>query len=273
MAENCNHDCSSCAQNCSENQHVKKEPLPTTSIGKIIGVLSGKGGVGKSMVSSLLAVSLAKLGKKVGIMDADITGPSIPRIFGVTGEAYGDEGGIYPLTSSRYGIKIVSVNSMLESEDTPVLWRGPIVSGMVNQFYTDVYWEDLDYLIIDMPPGTSDVALSVLQDIPLDGLVMVTSASKLISMVVSKAIVMALKTNSHIIGLVENMASVKCPDCGRLIDIYPASDTAAIADKYQLEVLAKIPLDTNLSALADSGRIEACDEHYLDELVKKALDL
>ena len=270
MAENtCNHECSGCAQNCSQNTIQKKEPLPNTHIKKIIGVLSGKGGVGKSMVSSLLAVSLAKKGYKVGIMDADITGPSIPRMFDLKGEAYGDENGIFPLLSEKYQIKIVSVNMMLESEDTPVLWRGPIVSGMVDQFYTDVYWGDLDYLIIDMPPGTSDVALSVLQDLPVDGLVMVTSASKLISMVVSKAVVMAQKTNSNIIGLVENMSYVKCPECHAAIEIYKDSETAKMAAKYGLDVLGRIPLDIELSNLSDSGRIEDYDFDYIDDLLKK----
>ena len=271
MAENtCNHECSGCAQNCSQNTIQKKEPLPSTHIKKIIGVLSGKGGVGKSMVSSLLAVSLAKKGYKVGIMDADITGPSIPRMFDLKGEAYGDENGIFPLLSEKYQIKIVSVNMMLESEDTPVLWRGPIVSGMVDQFYTDVYWGDLDYLIIDMPPGTSDVALSVLQDLPVDGLVMVTSASKLISMVVSKAVVMAQKTNSNIIGLIENMSYVKCPECHAAIEIYKDSETAEMAAKYGLDVLGRIPLDIELSNLSDSGRIEEYDFDYIDDLLKRA---
>lgn len=273
MSETCNHDCSNCSANCSDRQIEKKTPLPTTKIKKIIGVLSGKGGVGKSMVSSLLAVELAKKGYKVGIMDADITGPSIPKMFHIEGEAMGDNNGIYPNLSNEYGIKIVSVNMMLESEDTPVLWRGPIISGMVDQFYADVYWEELDYLVIDMPPGTSDVALSVLQDIPVDGLVMVSSASKLISMVVSKAIVMAEKTNSKVIGLVENMSYIKCPNCDEEIKIYDESLTYETAKKYNLEVLGRIPLDTKLSNLADNGLIENYQENYIDGVVEAVINL
>ena len=269
MAENCSHNCGSCSQNCGDRIIEKKKPLPSTHINKIIGVLSGNGGVGKSMVSSLLAVELAKKGYKVGIMDADITGPSIPKMFRVDSEIMGDNQGIYPNLSNEYCIKIVSVNMMLETEDTPVLWRGPVISSMVDQFYTDVYWGDLDYLVIDMPPGTSDVALSVLQDIPVDGLVMVTSASKLISMVVSKAIVMAEKTNSKIIGLVENMSYIKCPNCDEVIRIYDESLTKETAEKYHLDVLGSIPLDTKLSNMADNGLIENYDEHYIDELVLK----
>ena len=267
MAE-CTHECSSCSQGgCSERVIEKKKPLPTTKIGKIIGVLSGKGGVGKSMVSSLLAVSLARKGYKVGIMDADITGPSIPKMFSIESSAVGDDGGIYPNASFDLGIKVISVNLLLETEDTPVLWRGPILSGMVDQFYTDVYWEELDYLIIDMPPGTSDIALSVLQDVPVDGLVMVTSASKLISMVVSKAVVMAEMTKSKVIGLVENMSYIKCPDCGKEIRIYDAAETNEVASKYNLDVLGRIPLDVKLSNLADNGLIENYNDNYVDDLV------
>lgn len=267
MSQSCSHDCGSCAQKCSERVMPKKQPLPSTHIKKIVAVLSGKGGVGKSMVSSLIAVELAKKGYKVGIMDADITGPSIPKMFGLKGESMGDEGGIFPILTERYAIETVSVNSMLATEDTPVLWRGPIIAGMVGQFYTDVYWKELDFLLIDMPPGTSDVALTILQDIPVDGLVMVTSASKLISMVVSKAIKMAETTKTKILGLVENMSYVKCPDCGKMIPIYNESNTAEIAQKYNLNVLAKMPIDTKLSNLADNGDVELYDETYLDGLI------
>lgn len=264
----CTHDCSSCNKSCSERVVEKKQPLPSTKIKKIIAVLSGKGGVGKSMVSSLVAVELAKKGYKVGIMDADITGPSIPKMFNLSGEAMGDEMGIYPNTSSKYQIKIVSVNMLLETEETPVLWRGPIIAGMVGQFYTDVYWEELDYLVIDMPPGTSDVALTILQDIPVDGLVMVTSASKLISMVVSKAIIMAEMTKTKIVGLVENMSYVKCPDCGKAIDIYKDSQTEEVAKKHGLAILGRLPLDVELANLSDNGNIEAYNEDYIEKLIE-----
>ena len=269
MAENCSHNCGSCSQNCGDRIIEKKKPLPSTHINKIIGVLSGKGGVGKSMVSSLLAVELAKKGYKVGIMDADITGPSIPKMFRVDSEIMGDNQGIYPNLSNEYCIKIVSVNMMLETEDTPVLWRGPVISSMVDQFYTDVYWGDLDYLVIDMPPGTSDVALSVLQDIPVDGLVMVTSASKLISMVVSKAIVMAEKTNSKIIGLVENMSYIKCPNCDEKITVFGKSNIDEIAKSFNIPVLARLPMEEATSRAVDAGDVESLYIPELEEAAKK----
>ncbi len=268
----CNHDCSNCSENCDSKKIEKKLPLADTKIHKIVGVLSGKGGVGKSMVSSLLAIELAKKGYSVGIMDADITGPSIPKLFDLKDPAYGDEEGVFPNLSHKYGIKILSINMMLESEDTPVLWRGPIIGGMVSQFYTEAHWGELDYLVIDMPPGTSDVALSVLQDIPVDGLVMVTNPSKLVSMIVSKAIVMAQKTDTKLIGLVENMAYVKCPDCGRIINIHGNSESEEIAEKYGIDILASIPLDTHLAQIADEGSVEEYEEDYIEELVKRVIN-
>lgn len=271
MSNTCNSDCSTCSENCSSRQVAKKVPLEDTKIHKIIGVLSGKGGVGKSMVSSILAVELAKKGYRVGIMDADITGPSIPKMFNMLEPAYGDEKGVFPNLSLKYQIKVLSINMMLESEDTPVLWRGPIIGGMVSQFYTEAHWGELDYLVIDMPPGTSDVALSVLQDIPIDGLVMVSNPSKLVSMIVSKAIVMAQKTETKLIGLVENMAYVKCPDCGKKIQIYGENKTKEIAERYALDVLASIPLDTEMANLADDGKIEDYQANYIDELVASVI--
>ena len=263
---NCNHNCGGCGVDCGER--VEKGPLPTTNIKRIIGVLSGKGGVGKSMVSSLLAVTLAKKGYKVGILDADITGPSIPGIFGITEETFGDDVGIYPSISNKLNISLVSVNTMLEGVDTPVIWKGPLLSSMVKQFYTDVYWEELDYLIIDMPPGTSDIALTVLQDLPIDGLVMVTGASALINMVVGKTINMAKLTNTHVLGLVENMAFVRCPDCGKDIEIYPEDVAEKSAKRYGLELLARLPLDPHLAALADSGKIEEYEGDDLERLIE-----
>ncbi|MCR5299466.1 MAG: Mrp/NBP35 family ATP-binding protein [Erysipelotrichaceae bacterium] len=247
----------------------KKVPQLSTRINKIIGVLSGKGGVGKSFVSSVLAVELARKGFRVGIMDADITGPSIPRIFSIHGYAYGDDKGMYPVRSERYGIKVMSVNLLLDEEETPVLWRGPIVSGVVDQFYTDTYWEELDYLIIDIPPGTGDVALSVMQDIPLDGLLIVSNPSKLVSMIVAKAINMAKKTDTKIIGLVENMSYVACPNCGEKIELYPKNNTQEMADKYDVPILARMPLDPSLSALVEEGRIEDYDASYMEEVIKR----
>jgi len=279
MSDQCikpNETCASCGvsgcavrENSGAMRIKKKIPQVSAHIDKIIGVLSGKGGVGKSFVTATLAVELSKKGYKVGIMDADITGPSIPRLFGINEYAYGDEKGMYPCSSAKYGIKVMSVNLMLDTEDTPVLWRGPIVGGVVDQFFTETYWGDLDYLLIDMPPGTSDVALSVMQDIPVDGLVMVSTPGKLVSMVVSKAIVMAQKENIDVIGLVENMAYVKCSECGKPIKLYKEDATQALSEKYDLPILAMLPLDPELSDLSDTGLIEEFNEDYLERLVAK----
>lgn len=262
--ENCNHDCDHCEH---KGQIKKLELLEGSKIKKIVAVLSGKGGVGKSMVSGLLAVELAKKGYKVGIMDADITGPSIAKMFNLNEQLMGDEKGIFPL-ETKLGIEAVSINMMLESEDTPVLWRGPILGGVVNQFYSEVHWGELDYLVIDMPPGTSDVALTILQSIPVDEIVMVTSPSKLVSMVVSKAIKMAEATNTKVTGLVENMSYVKCDNCGHDIVIYNNDDTENIAAKFGLKVLGKLPIDKKLANLADDGEVDNYDGDYLKDLVE-----
>lgn len=263
---NCNHDCGSCGADCAERVEIK--PTDDTKINKIIGVLSGKGGVGKSMISSLLAIALAEKGYRVGILDADITGPSIPKMFGLSGQLYGDELGVFPATTTL-GIKVVSVNMMLQNEDDAVLWRGPILGGVLRQFYSEVHWGELDYLLIDMPPGTSDIAISVIQDIPVDQFVMVTTPSKLVSMVVGKAINMTKQVNKTVVGLVENMAFVKCDKCGNEINIYTNDETQNVAEKYGIEVLAKLPLDPELANSADEGRIEDCDVSLLEKLVEK----
>ncbi|MDO5440431.1 MAG: Mrp/NBP35 family ATP-binding protein [Erysipelotrichaceae bacterium] len=263
----CTHDCSTCENKC-EHEIVKAEPTKDSHITKIVAVLSGKGGVGKSMVTSLLAIELAKAGKKVGIMDADITGPSIPKMFGMHQELYGDEEGIYP-AESRLGIKAVSINMMLPDEEDPVLWRGPVLGGMIKQFYSEVHWGELDYLLVDMPPGTSDVAISLFQQVPVDEIVMVTTPSKLVSMVVSKAINMAKAVNIPVVALVDNMAFVKCGKCGNEISIYKEDDSSDVAKRFQLEVLGKLPLDAELASLADDGFIEEYEGNYLKELVNK----
>ncbi len=264
----CNGNCSSCNQDCASRAQEKIVPTADTKINRIIGVLSGKGGVGKSMVSSLLAVELAEAGYHVGIMDADITGPSIPKMFGLNDRLYGDEEGIFPAVTTL-GIKVVSINMMLENEDDAVLWRGPILGNLIKQFYTEVHWGELDYLIIDMPPGTSDVAISVIQQIPVDQFVMVTTPSKLVSMVVGKAINMAKQVNKPIAGLVENMAYVKCDVCGYEMNIYRNDETEKTAEKYGLDLVARLPMDPVLANEADEGNIESYRGGLLKELVEK----
>ena len=259
-------NCGSCGQDCSQRIEIK--PTEDTKINKIIGVLSGKGGVGKSMVSSLLAVELAEKGYKVGILDADITGPSIPKMFNLHDQLMGDELGIYPAITTL-GIKVISINMMLENEEDPVLWRGPMLGNLIKQFYTEVHWGELDYLLIDMPPGTSDVAISVIQQIPVNEFVMVTTPSKLVSMVVAKAINMTKEVEKPIVGLVENMAYVVCDNCNHQINIYKNDETENVAAKYGLEVLAKLPLDPQLANDADEGNIESYNSDYLKQLIEK----
>ena len=264
----CNGKCEGCASKGNCSSEIKKaEPTKDSKIKKIIAVLTGKGGVGKSSVTSLLAIELARAGYKVGIMDADITGPSIPKMFGLKEDLMGDEEGIFPASSSL-GIKIVSVNFMLEREDTPLVWRGPMLGGVIRQFYSEVHWGELDYLLIDMPPGTSDIAISVFQFVPVDGIVMVTTPSKLVSMVVSKAINMADEVKVPIVGLVDNMAYVKCDNCGHDIQIYKNDDSKQVADIFGLDVLSKMPMDVNVANMCDEGHIEDYDGDYLKELVK-----
>ena len=265
--QECSHDCANCDGNC-DHKIVKATPLSGVKIKKVIGILSGKGGVGKSTVSSLLAVELAKKGYKVGIMDADITGPSMQKVFNVNEPLGGDQLGIFPYETGL-GIKIVSINMMLETEDTPVLWRGPIIGGVVTQFYDEVHWGELDYLLIDMPPGTSDVAITVLQTIPVDGLIMVTSPSKLVGMIVGKTINLARAVNTEVIGLVENMAYVKCPNCNEMIKLYRNDDTDDTAAKYDLKILARVPIDPELSNLMDEGEVEQYAGDYLKGVVEE----
>ncbi len=270
MAENCTHDCSTCSQNCASRDKTSLlEPLNQhSSVKKVIGIVSGKGGVGKSMVTSMLATLMSRKGYNVGILDADITGPSIPKAFGVKGQITGFDGFMVPKISHS-GIKIMSANLLLEKEDVPVIWRGAMIAGAVKQFWTDTVWEDIDYMFIDMPPGTGDVPLTVFQSIPLDGIVMVTSPQDLVSLVVAKAVNMAKTMEIPIIGLVENMSYAECPDCGKKIEIFGKSKTEETAKKEGLELLARVPFNSQIAALADSGEIEKFSGDYFDKLVDK----
>ena len=260
----CTHNCSTCGENCSsrtEPQSFLKDLNPAARVGKVFGVVSGKGGVGKSMVTSQLAVLTARKGHKVGVLDADITGPSIPKAFGVHDRAMGDERGMFPVPTKN-GIEIMSVNLLLENETDPVLWRGPVIGGVVTQFWTDVIW-DVDYLFVDMPPGTGDVALSVFQSLPLDGIIIVASPQELVSMVVEKAVKMAERMNIPIVGIVENMSYLLCPDCGKEIPLFGEGKTQAAADAHGLKLLARMPIDPKLASLVDAGRIEDFEGDWL----------
>ena len=270
MSENCTHDCSTCSEKCSSRDKTSMlEPLNAhSSVKKVIGVVSGKGGVGKSMVTSLLAALTSRKGYNVGILDADITGPSIPKAFGVKGQITGFDGIMVPKISHG-GIKIMSANLLLEKEDVPVIWRGPVIAGAVKQFWTDTVWEDLDFMFIDMPPGTGDVPLTVFQSIPLDGIVMVTSPQELVSLVVAKAVNMAKTMEIPIIALVENMSYAECPDCGKKIEIFGKSKTEETAKKEGLELLARVPFNPQIASLADAGEIEKFSGDYFDKLVDK----
>ena len=272
MSENCNpQNCSSCpsAGNCnSQPKSMLEEPNKMSNIGKVIGVVSGKGGVGKTLVSSLLAVSMKRLGKNVGILDADITGPSVPKAFGVHDKADACEFGIIPV-KSKLGIDVMSVNLLLENESDPVVWRGPVIAGVVKQFWTDVIWKDVDYLFVDMPPGTGDVPLTVFQSLPVDGIVIVTSPQELVSMIVEKAVKMAKLMNIPIIGIIENMSYFECPDCGKRHNIYGESHIEEIAAQYNIPVLAKLPICTELAKQCDQGTVELFEGDWLNEAVNK----
>ena len=262
----CTHDCSSCGQNCpSRNQPADfhEPPHAMSSIKKVVGVVSGKGGVGKSMTSAMLAVAMRRLGYRVGILDADVTGPSIPKLFGIHGRAMADENGCWPI-ASRTGVEVMSINLLLDNEDDPVVWRGPVIAGAVKQFWQEVIWKEVDFLFVDMPPGTGDVPLTVFQTLPVDGIVVVASPQDLVSLIVGKAVKMAEMMNIPILGLVENMSWLACPDCGKKIPLFGESHVDEVAAKHGLSVLAKMPLDPQLAALADAGAIEQFGGSYLD---------
>ena len=267
MAKECNSttcDKTSC-EGCShkEPKSLQETMNVYSSIKHVIGVVSGKGGVGKSFVTGSLANRMAAKGYKVGIMDADITGPSIPKMYGVTGAAQADDNGIYPM-ETKNGIKIMSINLLLPTEDTPVIWRGPILANMVKQFWTDVVWGDLDYLFVDMPPGTGDVPLTVFQSLPIEGVVVVTSPQDLVKMIVKKAFNMAEMMKVPVLGIVENYSFVKCPDCGKEIKIFGESDIDAIAQELNAPVLGKMPIDMDYASKADSGAFHEIENVYIE---------
>ncbi len=258
---NCNHDCGSCSANCGDRtqpQDLKISLHPRSSVKHVIGIVSGKGGVGKSFVASLLASELQRRGCRTAVLDGDITGPSMARVFGITEKMFGDGELAYPAKTGT-GIQIVSANMMLDTEDQPVIWRGPIVAGVIRQFYQEVFWDDVDYMVVDMPPGTSDVPLTVFQSLPLDGIIVVSSPQELVGMVVEKAINMANMMEIPLLGLIENMSYVECGNCGNRIEIFGKSHIDEIAAKYNVPVLAKIPMREGYAGAGDQGAIEKLD--------------
>ena len=264
QAEECTHNCSTCSANCSSRDPKSfLAPMnPLSNVKHVIGIVSGKGGVGKSLVSSMLSVLSARSGKKTAVLDADMTGPSIPRILGVKGDVTGDGTYMYPL-ESKTGIKVMSVNLLLEKDTQPVVWRGPVIAGTVKQFWSDCIWGDVDYMYVDMPPGTGDVPLTVFQSLPLDGIVIVTTPQDLVSMIVEKAYHMANMMNIPVLGIVENMSYIKCPDCGKEISVFGESKIESVAESLDLDVLARIPIDPGVASLCDKGMLELMDNDYM----------
>ena len=263
----CTHDCSSCGSKCSENnaESLIKMPHEMSNIKKVIAVVSGKGGVGKSMVTSLLSVAMNRKGYKTAILDADITGPSIPKAFGLKDKVQGSEQGLFPVYS-KTDIGVMSLNLLIPNETDPVVWRGPVIAGTVTQFWTDVIWGDVDYMFVDMPPGTGDVPLTVFQSLPIDGIIVVTSPQELVSMIVEKAVKMANLMNIPVLGIVENLSYFKCPDCGKEHHIYGDSHIEDVAKTYSIENIAKLPIDSKLAAACDKGMIELFDGDWLDNM-------
>ena len=260
----CNGNCSSCGSDCADR---KAESLlaalnPKSTVKKVIAVVSGKGGVGKSTVTSMLAVAMARKGKRVGVLDADITGPSAPTAFGVNECQGANEEGLYPALS-RTGIQVMSINLLLDNPGDPVVWRGPVIAGAVKQFWTDVIWEDVDYLFVDMPPGTGDVPLTVFQSLPVDGIVIVTSPQDLVSMIVTKAVRMAEMMHIPVLGFVENYAYLECPDCGKKINVFGESHLDRVAEKLGLPVLARLPIDPKVAEAYDNGQMESVNTELL----------
>ena len=278
MSENCTHNCSTCGESCSSRtaeQTSFLEPLnPASSVKKVIGVVSGKGGVGKSLVTAMMAVKMNSKGKHTAILDADITGPSIPKAFGLNNNMVmmTKDNLMIPATSAL-GIDIMSANLLLDNDTDPVIWRGPVIAGAVKQFWNETLWEDVDYMFVDMPQGTGDVPLTVFQSLPVNGIIIVTSPQELVSMIVAKAVKMAQKMNIPIIGLVENMSYLECPDCGKKISVFGESHIDEIAREYNIPVLAKLPIDPKVAEHVDNGTIEYLERDWFDLAAEKAMEL
>ena len=273
MSENingCGHDCGSCSSKCEKADTILAQN-DHSNVKKVIGVVSGKGGVGKSLVTSLLAVAAKTRGNKVAILDADITGPSIPKAFGVTAKAVGTDIGLIP-QQSKTGINIMSVNLLLDEETAPVVWRGPVISGVIQQFWKDVAWGDIDYMFVDMPPGTGDVPLTVYQSIPIDGIIIVSTPQDLVKMIVTKSYNMAKMMNIPVVGIVENMSYVQCPDCGKKIEVFGKSKVDEIAKELNIKVLAKLPIDSKTAEFVDNGTVELADESLLQPVMDSIID-
>jgi hypothetical protein len=277
----CNHHCGSCSKACgdksskvetSTQQDLREKPHRLSRIRKVIGIVSGKGGVGKSLVTSSLAVAVRRQGKQTAILDADITGPSIPKIFGLHTKAVATDDGIQPV-KTKTGISVMSINLLLDGEATPVIWRGPLIAGIVKQFWTDVIWQDVGVLFVDMPPGTGDVPLTVFQSLPVDGIIIVTSPQELVSMIVEKAVKMAEQMNVPVLGLVENMSYFACPDNGKKYQIFGESHIDDIAKKYGLDVLARLPIEPSIAKACDTGNIESIELPELKDAAKRIADL
>ena len=267
MSENCTHDCGSCSADCaSRTADFRAQANAHSNVKKVIGVISGKGGVGKSLVTSLLAVSARRRGFETAILEADITGPSIPKAFHVHEQLMGTDEGVIP-AQTKTGIRLVSLNLLLENETDPVVWRGPVIAGTVKQFWTDVMWGDVDYMFVDMPPGTGDVPLTVFQSLPVNGVVLVTSPQELVGMIVKKAARMAEMMNVPVLGLVENMSGFQCDQCGKVHDIFGASHAEAAARELGIPVYARLPINPKLAAACDKGMIELFDGNWLDGVV------
>ncbi len=267
----CTHDCSSCSANCSSREGgIPKEKLnDASSVKKVIGVVSGKGGVGKSLVTSMMAVTMQRRGFKSAILDADITGPSIPQSFGIHERATGTETELFPATS-KTGIDIMSINLLMENETDPVVWRGPVIAGVVKQFWSDVIWKDIDFMFVDMPPGTGDVPLTVFQSLPVDGIIIVTSPQDLVSMIVTKAVNMAKMMNIPVLGIVENMSYFECPDCGKKHFIFGESNLERIAAAHNIPQIARIPIDPDFASQVDKGLVELFEGDWLEKMADAA---